>query len=127
MTQSRFTPGPCPGKCGRMLESREDCHLNRLACQECGQRSINEAQQRLRESRKHKCLDCPKMCGRGAVRCRECSAAIMRTLVRPEVKPEVKPARGEYRAFTGLRGEGGELTAFLRSKAGIPVLRKRGV
>ncbi len=124
---TKFTPGmKCPG-CGKRLDTREECHVERIACPPCGQAIINENQRRLRESLLHKCADCPKKCGRNSTRCRNCAQKhVIET--RPEARKQLNNRfavdGGTRRVFDGLRGDGGEMPALLSGDGGLLRLRK---
>ncbi len=119
---NRFTPGmKCPG-CPKVLNCREDCHIERLMCHACGLKRINDTQRRMREAMLHKCADCNRKCGRQAMRCGKCAQAHVRAnpaLRQP--KSLIGPAQ-----FSGFRGPGSVMDGFMGSEIGVPYSPKRG-
>lgn len=107
---TKFVPGMKCSGCGKTLDTRKDCHADRLMCYPCGQHEAKEAQRRLRESRRHKCLDCPRHCGRDAERCGKCAQRHLKRNPPPKL-PKVNRMPLQ---FTGLRGPGGEMNSILQ-------------
>jgi len=99
-----FFPGmPCPGNCGKRLNSKSDCFHQWTMCQPCGAAKKNQYQAERRASMETAICTTPGCSTRFrlADSSYKCAACL-------RLSKACEP-KAPYKCFSGLRGPGGEI------------------